>query len=432
MEIKPDSLNGQLNIFPYLLYFLKITTSLEPHKMIIGLSSTLYGLFSASTYLLLRELNIKPVMLMTIFILFQISALRISWDLQKDIFALNFTFLINYLIIKDKKPNLNKSKRIHLCLIGLLLIISIFTDTMISFLLIISLLVYFLIKKERNFTIFLTILITLIISFMVLNGNINSNPIIKNMNKLFNDDIKENLTYAPINLGILFIMLNFSTLPFFIYALKYPKDLLLSIQLGITMIGSFTWVILPYSSILLPDRWIILSGIFMSIFSSYGLVKFSQIFNSKRRYIILLSITFLFIFIGLFYIIMPNDYAYPVYSIFSYYIHSFVPITMQFNSIDIADNKDLLHTLDWLNNNTSSNSIIYGDPHLRGWMKTLLKDNRIFKFNDLNFSKNGIYVIITDNINLTSHNVKLIFSQGPFKILKKSNLSLEKSLQIKK
>ena len=330
-----------------------------------------------------------------------------------------FTFLINYLIIKDRKSISNKSKMISFSLIGLLLIISIFTDTMISFLLIISLLIYFLIKKERKYIIFLTILITLIISFMIVNSNINSNPIIKNLNKLLSDDIKKNLTYTPINLAILFITINFSFLPFFIYALKYLKNLLLSIQLGITLIGSFTWLILPYSSILLPDRWIILSGIFMSIFSSYGLVRFSQKFDNEQRYLILLPFTSFFIFIGLLYIIMPIDYAFPVYGIFSNYVHAFVPITMQFNSIDIVDNRDLLYILDWLNNNTSANSIIYGDPHLRGWMETLLNDNRLFNFNDLNFSKNGIHVIMTDNINLTSHNVKLIFSQGPFKILKK-------------
>ncbi|HET7643666.1 MAG TPA: hypothetical protein VFK40_09170 [Nitrososphaeraceae archaeon] len=398
---------------------LKITTSLDAHNLIIGLSSTLYGLFSASIYLLLKELNIKPVILMTIFILFQVSALRMGWDLQKDILALTFTFIINYLIIKDRKSILNKSKIINFSLIGLLLIISIFTDTMISFLLIISLLIYFLINKERKYIIFLTILITLIISFMILNNNINSNPIIKNMNKLFYNDIKKNLTYNPINLGILFIVINYFSLPFFIYALKYLKHLLLSIQIGITLIGSFTWLILPYSSILLPDRWIILSGIFMSIFSSYGLVRFSQKFDNKQRNRILLPFTSLIIFIGLLYIIIPIDNAFSVYSIFSNYIHTFVPITMQFNSIDIADNRDLLHTLDWLNNNTSANSIIYGDPHLRGWMKTLLKDNRIYKYNDLNFSKNGIHVIMADNINLTNHNVKLIFSQGPFQILKK-------------
>ncbi|HJT84715.1 MAG TPA: hypothetical protein VJ697_09545 [Nitrososphaeraceae archaeon] len=398
---------------------LKITTSLDAHNLIIGLSSTLYGLFSASIYLLLRELNIKPVMLMTIFILFQVSALRIGWDLLKDILALTFTFIINYLIIKDRKSILNKSKIINFSLIGLLLMISIFTDTMISFLLIISLLIYFLINKERKYIIFLTILITLIISFMVLNGNINGNPIIKNMNKLFDDDIKKNLTYSPINLGILFIVINYSSLPFFIYVLKYLKDLLLSIQLGITLIGSFTWLILPYSSILLPDRWIILSGIFMSIFSSYGLVRFSQKFDNKQRNRILLSFTSLFIFIGLLYITIPIDSAFSVYNIFSNYIYTFVPITMQFNSIDIADNRDLLQALDWLNNNTSANSIIYGDLHLRGWMETLLKDNRIFKFNDLNFSKNGFHVIMANNINLTNYNVKLIFSQGPFKILKK-------------
>jgi hypothetical protein len=92
---------------------------------------------------------------------------------------------------------------------------------------------------------------------------------------------------------------------------------------------------------------------------------------------------------------------------------------MQFNSIDIADNRDLLITIDWLNNNTNSKSIIYGESHLRGWMKTLLKDQRTLKYNYTNFSKNGIYIILADNINSVNHPVKLLFSQGTFKIIEK-------------
>jgi hypothetical protein len=49
----------------------------------------------------------------------------------------------------------------------------------------------------------------------------------------------------------------------------------------------------------------------------------------------------------------------------------------------------------------------------------LLKDQRTFKYNDTNFSKNGIYIILTDNINLVNHPVKLLFSQGAFKIIEK-------------
>ena len=418
-EIEFDSLNDQFNIFPYLLYILKISTFLDPHNLMIVLSSTIYGLFSLSIYLLLQGLNIKPALFMTIFILFQISTLRTTWDLQKDILALSFTFLIFYLIIKDRNSHMYKKKIIHFGLIISLVIITIFTDTMTSILLIISLSIYFSIKKDRKYIIFLTVII-MTISFLVLIDDINKNPFSRNINKIFMENIRANLNYTPLNLGILFIMINILLFPFFIYGIKSLHELLLYIPLSLTLVGSFTWLVLPYSSILLPDRWIITSGIFISIFSSYGLVKlFSYKSENKPNYKILLPLLSLYIFIGLFYMTLPNDSAFPLYGIFSYYTQKFVPTTMQFNSIDIEDNRDLSIAIDWLNNNTNSKSIIYGDPHLRGWMKILLKDQRTFKYNDTNFSKNGIYIILTDNINLVNHPVKLLFSQGVFKIIEK-------------
>lgn len=418
-EVEFDTLNDQFNIFSYLLYILKISIFLDPHNLIIILSSTIYGLFSISIYLLSQGLNIKPALFMTIFILFQISTLRTSWDLQKDILALSFTFLIFYLILKDRNSYMYKKKLIHFGSIISLVIITIFTDTMISFLLIISLSIYFSIKKDRKYIIFLMIMI-MTISFLVLIADINQNPFSRNINKIFTENIKVNLNYTPLNLGILFIMINILLFPFFIYGIKSLHELLLYIPLSLTLVGSFTWLVLPYSSVLLPDRWIITSGIFISIFSSFGLVKlFSYKTENKPNYKILLPLLSLYIFIGLFYMVLPYDSAFPLYGIFSYYTQKFVPTTMQFNSIDIVDNRDLLIAIDWLNNNTNSKSIIYGDPHLRGWMKLLLKDQRTFKFNDTNFSKNGIYIILADNINLVNHPVKLLFSQGAFKIIEK-------------
>ena len=417
-EIEFDSVNDQFNIFPYVIYILKIFTYLDPHNLMIALSSTIYGFFSLSIYLLLEGLAIKPAWLMTIFILFQISTLRTTWDLQKDILALSFTFLIFYLILKDRKLYFYKKKAFHFCLIISLVIITIFTDTMISFLLILSLLIYFSIKKDRKYIIFLTIII--ILSFLVLIDNINNNPLGRNINKILEGNIKENINYTPLNLAILFIMINILLFPFFIYGIKNLHELLLYIPLSLALVGSFTWLVLPYSSILLPDRWITIAGIFISIFSSYGLIRlFSYKSKNKPYYKILVPIISLYIFIGLFYMILPNDYSFPIYGIFSNYTQKFVPTTMQSNSVDIVDNRDLLITIDWLNNNTKSKSIIYGDAHLRGWMKTLLKDQRTFKYNYLNFSKNGIYIILADNINLVNHPVKLLFSQGDFKIIEK-------------
>ena len=70
----------------------KLFIPLNSQGLIIILSSLTYGLFSISIYLLLKGLNLKLVWFMTLFILFQIPALRTTWDLQKDIIALSFMF----------------------------------------------------------------------------------------------------------------------------------------------------------------------------------------------------------------------------------------------------------------------------------------------------------------------------------------------------
>jgi len=52
-------------------------------------------------------------------------------------------------------------------------------------------------------------------------------------------------------------------------------------------------------------------------------------------------------------------------------------------------------------------------------MEILLKEQRTFEYNNMNYSNNGIYIILANNINLVNDPVKLLFSQGAFKIIKK-------------
>jgi hypothetical protein len=436
-EIEFDLLKDHFNILPYLIFILKIST-LAPHNLMIVLSTITYGIFSTSVYLLLRVLNLKYEWLATLFILFQIPALRTTWDLQKDILALSFTFFIlSLVILKDRKlslPHNKESEFIFFILIITLVILTVLTDTMISFLLIISLFIYFIIKKDKKYVVYFgVIILVIVISLLFLISDKNNSQISRNINTILNNTIKENVHYSPLNLFLLFIMMNGLLLPFLFHGIKHIRQILLYIPLILTLVGSFTWIVLPYSSILLPDRWIILSGIFISIFSSYGLIKlflpssllsYSFLSNNKNnkinRRILVISILFVYIVIGLFYMILPTSQTFPMYSLFSAFTQNFVPTTMQFNSIDILDNEDLIMVIDWLNNNTASDSIIYGDLHFRGWMETLLKDQRTFKFtNNMNYTKNGIYIILANNINLINSPVKLLFSQGTFKIIEK-------------
>lgn len=411
--------NDSFQFYPYLLYTFKSFIPLNPQGLMISLSSITYGLFSVSIYLLLKGLNLKPTLFMTVFILFQISALRTTWDLQKDILALSFTFLIIYLILEDRKSYFFNIRIIHFGIIISLVILTFLTDNMIAFLLIISLLIYFAIKKDIKYIISLTIIIISIISFLVVVDNTKNDSLINSINHILTGNIKANENYTPLNLGILFIMMNILSLPLFIYGLKYLHELLLYIPLSMALLGSFTWIVLPYSAILLPDRWIIISGIFMSIFSSYGLIRLFSNYKDKPNYKILLPIMSFYIIIGLFYMILPYDYAFPIYGIFAEYTHFFVPSTMQFNSIDIVDNKDLSIAIDWLNNHTNPKSIIYGDSYLSGWMKMLLKDKRIFQYNYTKSTGNGIHITLANKIDLINEPIKLLFSQGNFRIIEK-------------
>jgi hypothetical protein len=411
--------NDSFQFYPYLLYTFKSFIPLNPQGLMISLSSITYGLFSVSIYLLLKGLNLKPALFMTVFILFQISALRTTWDLQKDILALSFTFLIIYLILEDRKAYFFNIRIIHFGIIISLVILTLLTDNMIGFLLIISLSIYFAIKKDIKYIISLTIIIISIISFLVVVDNTKNDSLINSINHILTGNIKENENYTPLNLGILFIMMNILSLPLFIYGLKYLHELLLYIPLSMALLGSFTWIVLPYSAILLPDRWIIISGIFMSIFSSYGLIRLFSNYKDKPNYKILLPIMSFYIIIGLFYMILPYDYAFPIYGIFAEYTHFFVPSTMQFNSIDIVDNKDLSIAIDWLNNHTNPKSIIYGDSYLSGWMKMLLKDKRIFQYNYTKSTGNGIHITLANKIDSINEPIKLLFSQGNFRIIEK-------------
>ena len=411
--------NDSFQFYPYLLYTFKSFLPLNPQGLMLTLSSITYGLFSLSIYLLLKGLNLKPVLFMTVFILFQISALRTTWDLQKDILALSFTFLIIYLILEDRKAYFFNIRIIHFGIIISLVILTFLTDNMIAFLLIISLLIYFVIKKDIKYIISLTIIIISIISFLVVVDNTKNDSLINSINHILTGNIKANENYTPLNLGILFIMMNILSLPLFIYGLKYLHELLLYIPLSMALLGSFTWIVLPYSAILLPDRWIIISGIFMSIFSSYGLIRLFSNYKDKPNYKILVPIMSFYIIIGLFYMILPYEYAFPIYGIFTEYTHFFVPSTMQFNSIDIVDNRDLSIAIDWLNNHTNPKSIIYGDSYLSGWMKMLLKDKRIFQYNYTKSTGNGIHITLANKIDSINEPIKFLFSQGNFRIIEK-------------
>jgi hypothetical protein len=194
---------------------------------------------------------------------------------------------------------------------------------------------------------------------------------------------------------VLFIIITGLLLPTGIIGIKefFKRKNVLIIPLIITIILSFSWILFPYKESLVADRWIILSGIFLSIFAGYGLINLVQrikidsnnnslLIKKYSKTIILLSVLAIFIVIGIIYEVMPTNQPFVLYGITHNNIERFMPVTMQINSVDIRDNQNLMRAISWINNYTEQNAIIIGEKHWRGFMELYLHGNRIFYFSD--------------------------------------------------
>lgn len=406
----------EFQIYVTLLYFLYTTFHLSAQDTVIILSSICYGLLSVMLYLWSQRFYLSKIqgLFMTIFVIFQISMLRTGWDLHKDIFALVIMFLVFYIITYK-----NRNSLINLFLILSLTVVTLFVDIMISFLTFVTLIIYCTIHKKWIYLSSIIAITSIILTIILISNPHNTNPIISNINKLIYEKFTIDFRYSQINMVLLFIKINLLNLPTFIIGLRYLKSSIFYTSTIIVLMGSMSWIILPNTNLLLPDRWIILSGLFLSIFSFFGWISLIYKSQKLRNHIMFSVILSFFIITGLAYMIMPNNQPFPIYAVFREHTDFFIPASMQTNVVDIDHNQDLLTTIEWINKNTQSNETVYVENHLKGWMKVTLKGNRTFDtYNNNMVNKEVIYLIDHKIMNKINQDVDILFTKGNFNIIK--------------
>src|SRR4030095_160535 len=91
----------QYPLYVMILHFFQTATELQP-QILVGMSALiLYGLFSASMFIMSRRLfglGEYYSLFLTLFVIFQLPVLRTSWDLHKDILSLAL-FMISISLI---------------------------------------------------------------------------------------------------------------------------------------------------------------------------------------------------------------------------------------------------------------------------------------------------------------------------------------------
>lgn len=406
----------KFHIYVTLLYILYTTFHLSAQDTVIILSSICYGLLSVMLYLWSQRFYLSKIqgLFMTIFVIFQISMLRTGWDLHKDIFAIVIMLLVFYIITYKNRDSL-----INLFLILSLTVLTLFVDIMISFLTFVTLIIYCTIHKKWIYLSSIIAITSITLTIILISNPHNTNPIISNINKLINENFTIDIRYSQINMVLLFIKINLLNLPTFIIGLRYLKSSIFYISTIIVLMGSMSWIVLPNTNLLLPDRWIILSGLFLSIFSFFGLISLIYKSQKLRNHIMFSVILSFLIIIGLAYMVMPNNQPFPIYAVFREHTDFFIPASMQTNVVDIDHNQDLLTAIEWINKNTQSNATIYGENHLKGWMKVTLKGNRTFDtYNNNMVNKEVIYLLDHKIKNQINQDVDILFTKGNFNIIK--------------
>jgi hypothetical protein len=375
-EDKWDTISKQFPLYVTFLYLVSITIGLPAHSVVVAVAIVMTGIFGMSLFYVgrtLLKLGISQSAFIAIFAIFQLAVLRTTWDLHRDIFALTtMMFVFSLLGRKD-------AGWMPLALILVLATLTVAADRMVGALFSVSVAIYAIVTRRRDVA--LTSIVAIGI-FCTLAVPTQSIPDIKTITTAEipqdNNEVKE--FYNPTNLAIFFVMINGLLIAAAAIGFLNMKNSLLKVPLLVCLLGSFSWLIFPENRHLLADRWIILAGIFLSVFAGYGILHLIR--NLKERFTIAGFILGAFAVLGMGYAVIPHDGASILYGIVGVHAENLPLVTMQFNSIDLEDNDDLLSTIAWINKNTEQDALIVGESHWRGFMELYLKDKRIYHFSE--------------------------------------------------
>jgi hypothetical protein len=371
-------ISKQFPSYVILLYSLSTAIGLPPPAVVTSVAVAMAGIFGVSLFYIgrtLLKLRIIQSVFLATFTVFQMSVLRTFWDLHRDVLALAaMLFVFSLLSRKDAGW---KVLSITLALTA----ITVAVDRMIGALLCASLAAYFIITRRKDVALNALLAITLFSILMVASHQ----AIYNNYSSTITDATSRINTpsfYNQGNLLIYFLVVNCLIAAPATIGLLHMQNSLLKIPLLVSLAGSFSWLAFPENNLLAADRWIILTGIFLSVFAGYGILYLVDKLKSNLSTILACSILAVYAIIGLAYALMPYDSPFILYGSVGNYIASFAPASMQFSSLDIQDNDNLLLAITEINENTEYDAIIVGEPHWRGFMELYLKDDRIYHYSN--------------------------------------------------
>ncbi len=385
-----------------LLYFLFLpfkALGLSPLIIMKIFGPLLYGGLAAAFYYLLKrflKFNTTMSLVASLLLIFQLAALRISWDLFRNELGLIFLFiaLINLPKIRN---NLNL---IYLIVFSALVVLS---NQLVTVLLGVILAVYFLSfifrKKYQDASrVAIPAVVSLLLFLTVINfpGRILYDSHISfssegNYFGFYFYAYKQIMSYGDLsNLIVTLFWLLFSwILPAALYGFwLLRKNLALTTLTTWLLAGTFSSILFAGYGLIVWDRWLAMLVFPLTIYATYGVFDLGARLGKIKKWgerfrtlaMMLSAVFWLAVLSFFFYRAIPfltAAYIDAKPPLANDSINSYFPRTMVHNSIGIWKIQSTLNCIKWLNNHAESDSVTIVDNRYRGLMMTeFAMDNR--------------------------------------------------------
>ena len=317
----------------------------------------LYGTLAVSFLFFARralKMEIKIAFLATLLMIFQIAALRESWDRFRTVLALVF-FFVSLTVLKNKKST---RKWLTIAILGILTVL---TRDYIGLFLLATVAGYSIYEKKERLPLLLTLLPTIILLFAIIL------PSYFDWIYLSNQPISPSNNYFGALQDSLLILI-ICYLPIIPLVLKgFQKNSLLTSMVIWLLISGFASVLFPWFTIPGYQRWLMLLVFPFSIYAFRGLSVLN--FRRFKKPILAVYVSILLI-IGL-------GYSTGLFSYVGQLPNSYVPIHLVQSSIPWDQIDDVKNVLSWIDDNSSLNSTLLTEERFLGWTRIYLQRDAI-------------------------------------------------------
>jgi hypothetical protein len=389
-------------------------TRLEPFMLLKIVAPLLYGGTAAGIYYVAwKKLGWSATksLLASGFFAFQLAALGISWHFYRNIFGL----MLLLFTIPLLRSNLDWKEVALLSVLSLLVVWGHELAVVSLFAMVLGLLVMSLFKKEEIPYRLSVAVIPALTVFLIGFFRIFPSPVSVETNILrIGDSVLANpgglffLTnylnvFTPVehytsyldlfsHVFSLFLLLYVVLVP--LIAVGHFKDRVLGSWTILLLIGSFSCLILPFSGLLLWNRWMLMLVFPFTFFAVEGLWKVTKCGKALplSRFFGWLKITkkvgiglsLLSVVVGGLFITWPLiDGKYGIIGVEGTF--RYVPSTMQSSSVPLRDTESTIEAYEWLNANMNSDSSLLVHDVFLYWTQLYLDDNHhaVVFYNDL-------------------------------------------------